>query len=160
MLSFRQDETPQPHLLYPEDPAAIDRRFAKGKMAAPFGAAMIRSWCFDRFGPFCEDFWLGEDLEWFLRIRRNCNFRVLPEFLYLYRAKAGKPTLGKWLANARYDRYAVYRAAMFGTSAGSTVLPFDRFARRGKTLLALYTLDVLRFFNFRLRSNVAGRKLK
>jgi len=160
VLSFRQNETPQPRLLYPEDPAAIDRRFAKGKMAAPFGAAMIRSWCFDRFGPFCEDFRHGEDFEWFLRIRRNCNFRVLPEFLYLYRAEAEKPTIGKWLANARYDRYAVYRAAMFGTSGSSTILPFDRFARRGRTWLALYTWDVLRFFNFRLRSDVAGQKLK
>lgn len=160
MKYFTGNETPQCGILYPEDPAAIDRRFAKGKMAVPFGASMIRSWCFHRFGPFCEDLRRAQDLEWFMRIRRNCNFRVLPEFLYLYRHDARQITFDSWMANAQYARYAVYRAGMFGTSAGRPALPFDRFSRQWTTRLELYTEDVLRFINFRLRANAAGRTLR
>lgn len=160
MMDFQRNESPQPRTLYPEDPAAIQRRFARGRMAVPFGAAMIRSWCFDRFGPMCEELHMAEDLEWFLRIRRSCNFRVLPEFLYLYRYDAKRFTFKKWIANARNDRYAVYRAAMFGAPSDRAVLSFDRFSRRWRTRLGLYTWDVLRFVNFRLRSNGARRRLK
>ena len=160
MKYFRRNEPPQPRILYPEDPTAIQRRFARGRMAVPFPAAMIRSWCFDRFGPFREELRTAEDLEWFLRIRRSCNFRVLPEFLYLYRHDATKITFKEWIVDARNGRYAVYRAKMFGASADSTILPFDRFSQRWRTRLGLYTWDMLRFINFRLRSNFASRKLK
>jgi exopolysaccharide production protein ExoQ len=158
MMYFTEGEAPRRGLLYPEDPAAIDRRFAKGKMAVPFGASMIRSWCFDRFGPFCEDLRRAQDFEWFMRIRRSCNFRVLPSYLYLYRHDAKRVTWRKWITNARYARYAVYRARVFGASA-NPALSFDRFSRRWSTRVGLYTRDVLRFVNFRLRANTAGRTL-
>ena len=160
MMCFTGDEPPRLGILYPEDPVAIDRRFAKGKMAVPFGASMIRSWCFDRFGPFCEDLRRAQDFEWFMRIRRSCNFRVLPEVLYLYRHDATQVTWRKWLTNARYARYAAYRARMFGASANRTALSFDRFSRRWVTLFELYTRDALRFINFRLRANTTGRALR
>lgn len=160
MKYFTGNETPRRGIRYPEDPAAIDRRFAKGKMAVPFGSSMIRSWCFDRFGPFCEDLRRAQDFEWFMRIRRSCNFRVLPDYLYLYRHDTKRVTLKTWLSNARYARYAVYRARMFGESAGRTVLSFERFSRRWTTRLELYTEDVPRFVNFRLRANAAGRTLR
>ncbi|GEM_PF-1702732 len=160
MKDFDSDEPPRSMFLYPEDPAAIDRRFAKGKMGAPFGPSMIRSWCFDRFGPFNEDMRISGDFEWFLRIRRSCNFRVLPEALYLYRHTGKSNTFTRWIKIAQSTRYAVYRANLFGTPAESTALPLDRFSRHWRTRLGLYTRDVLRFVNFRLRSNFVGRKLK
>lgn len=160
MMDFQRNEPPQTRILYPETPTAIQRRFAKGRMAVPFGTAMIRSWCFDRFGPFCEELHSAEDFEWFLRIRQNCNFRVLPEFLYLYRHDAKKITFTQWMATMRNDQYAVYRARIFGRSPDSAVLSLNQFSRRFRTRLGLYTWDVLRFVNFRLRSNVAGRRLK
>ena len=159
MKDFHNDEPPQSLFLYPEEPKAIDRRFAKGKMGAPFGAAMIRSWVFDRFGLFNEDLRTSEDFEWFLRIRRGCNFRVLPEALYLYRHDAKRATLKQWIKNGRYARYARYRARIFGTRAESTALPFSRFSRRWGTLLALHTWDVLRYINYRLRSKMGSSKL-
>jgi exopolysaccharide production protein ExoQ len=157
-LSSRQ--SPRPRLLYPEDPEAIQRRFARGRMAAPFSAAMIRSWCFDRFGSFCEALPQAEDLEWFLRIRRSCNFRVLPEVLCLYRHRTGGLMFSQWIVDMEYERYAAYRAGMFGSSADRTVMPFDQFSRRWGTRFGLYTQDVLRFVSFRLRSNAVSRKLK
>ncbi|MGI8854539.1 MAG: glycosyltransferase family 2 protein, partial [Thermomicrobiales bacterium] len=160
MKFFWGDETPQPRLLYPEDPTAIQRRFARGRMASPFGSAMIRSWCFDRFGLFREELRSAEDLEWFLRIRRSCNFRVLPDFLYLYRSGTTNVTFANWLAHARNEQYAIYRARKFGTSADGTVLSLDAFSRRWQTRLGLYTLGVLRFANFRLRMKFPGRKLR
>ena len=160
MMEFQGDEPPQPRVLYPEDPAAIDRRFARGRMAITFGTAMIRSWCFDRFGPFCEDLRSAEDLEWCLRIRESCNFRVLPEFLYLYRYNAErKPLFKRWVANAPSNRYAVYRGRMLGKSADA-VLSFDQFSRRWRTRIGVYTWDMLRFANYLLRSNRARRELK
>lgn len=146
--------------LYPEDPEAIQRRFARGRMAAPFPAAMIRAWCFDRFGPFCEALPQSADLEWFLRIRRSCNFRVLPEVLCQYRHRAGETTFSEWIVAREYERYAAYRASVFGSSADRTVLSFDQFSRRWGTRFGLYTHDVLGFAAFRLRSNAVGRKLK
>jgi exopolysaccharide production protein ExoQ len=157
-LSSRQ--SPRPRLLYPEDPEAIQRRFARGRMAAPFSAAMIRSWCFDRFGSFCEALPQAEDLEWFLRIRRSCNFRVLPEVLCLYRHRTGGLMFSQWIVDMEYERYAAYRSGMFGSSADRTVMPFDQFSRRWGTRFGLYTQDVLRFVSFRLRSNAVSRKLK
>lgn len=160
MLTLRENRLPRARILYPEEPAAIDRRFAKGKMAAPFGAAMIRAWCFDRFGPFCEDLRQAEDLEWFLRIRRGCNFRVLPDFLYVYRTRNTTATLRRWIAYARSERYAMYRAARFGMRGNGSVLSFDQFARRWKTALGLHTWDVLRFLKFRLLPSDSGRTLR
>ncbi len=159
MKYFWGDETPQPRILYPEDPTAIQRRFVRGRMAIPFGGAMIRSWCFDRFGLFCEELRSAEDFEWYLRIRRSCNFRVLPEFLYLYRYGARNITFGSWIANARNERYAVYRAGKFGTSDDRAILSLDQFSRRWQTRLGLYTGGMLRFVKFRLRMHLPGRKV-
>lgn len=159
MKDFYADEPPQLMFRYPEDPSSIDRRFTKGKMGAPFGAAMIRSWCFDRFGPFNEDLRASEDFEWFLRVRRSCNFRVLPEALYLYRHNVKNVTLIEWLANARRARYAAYRAKMFGTASHSTPLSFTQFSRRWGTRFALHTADVLRYVMYRLGAKRGGRAL-
>jgi glycosyltransferase involved in cell wall biosynthesis len=135
----------RPRFLYPEEPETIQRRFARGRMAVPFPAAMIRSWCFDRFGYFREELPHAADLEWFLRIRRSCNFRVLPEVLCQYRHRTGGITFSQWIVEREYERYAVYRAKMFGSSADRTALSFDQFTQRWGTRLALYTWDALRF---------------
>jgi exopolysaccharide production protein ExoQ len=148
----------RPHVLYPEEPEEIQRGFARGRMAVPFSAAMIRSWCFDRFGPFRDDMPHAAGLEWFLRIRRSCNFRVLPEVLCLNRHRMGGITFSQWIGEREYERYAVYRAGMFGSSADRRAQSFDQFTRRWGTRLGLYTGDVLRFV-FRRRSNAAGRNV-
>jgi glycosyltransferase involved in cell wall biosynthesis len=150
----------RPRFLYPEEPEAIQRRFARGRMAVPFPAAMIRSWCFDRFGPFREELHHAEDLEWFLRIRRSCNFRVLPEVLCQFRNRPGGVTFSQWIVEKEYERYAAYRAGMLGASADRGAMSFDQFTGRWGTRFGLYTRDALRFISFRLRSNATGRKLK
>lgn len=157
---IQRDEHPQTRFLYPEEPEAIQRRFARGRMALPFPSAMIRSWCFDRFGLFREELEHGEEVEWFLRVRQNCNFRVLPDVFCLYRHDTDRVMFRQWIVDARYERYAVYRAKRFGTSAEGASLSFDRFSRRWRTRLALSTWDALRFVNYRLRSNIGGRRLK
>jgi exopolysaccharide production protein ExoQ len=150
----------RPRFLYPEEPEAIQRRFARGRMAVPFPSAMIRSWCFDRFGDFRDDLPYAADLEWFLRIRRSCNFRVLPDVLCLNRHRIGGVTFSQWTVEREYERYAAYRAGMFGSSADRSALSFDQFTRRWGTRFGLYTRDVLGFLSSRRRPNATGRRLK
>ena len=128
-------------------------------MALPFPTAMIRSWCFDRFGPFREDMGQMDALEWCLRVRRNCNFRVLPDALCQYRHGTERVLFRQWIDRARYERYAMYRAGTFGTNVNGAALSFDRFARRWQTRLALSTRETLRFASTRLRATIGGRKL-
>jgi O-antigen ligase/glycosyltransferase involved in cell wall biosynthesis len=150
----------RPRFLYPEEPEAIQRRFARGRMAVPFPSAMIRSWCFDRFGDFRDDLPYAADLEWFLRIRRSCNFRVLPEVLCRNRHRIGGVTFSQWMVEREYERYAAYRAGMFGSTADRSAMSFDRFTRRWGTRFGLYTRDVLDFFSSRRRPNATDRRLK
>jgi exopolysaccharide production protein ExoQ len=158
--AFSAHGVSRPRFLYPEEPEAIQRRFARGMMAVPFPSAMIRSWCFDRFGLFHEDLRQASDLEWFLRIRRSCNFRVLPDVLCLNRHRPGGITFSQWTVEREYERYAAYRAGMFGSSADRSAMSFDRFTQRWGTRFGLYTGDVLRFVSYRRRSNATGQKLK
>lgn len=160
MKYFWKNEPPHTYLLYPENSEAIQRRFARGKMAVPFGAAMIRAWCFERFGPFADELRRAQDLEWFLRVRRFCNFYVLSDFLYQYRHQAKGSGFKKWMENARYDRYAVYHAETVSRGMKSSLASFEQFSRRRRTQWELYTWDVARFINFWFRSHFAARRLK
>ncbi len=159
VMQFAQNGPPRSRSAYPEETEAIQRRFAKGKMAIPFPAAMIRSWCFDRFDNFSEDLERAEELEWFLRIRQNCNFRVLPDALCLYRHQTGGGTFRQWIGDLRYEQYAAYRAKQFGANADRRVLSFDQFSRRWQARLGYYTWDAVRFA-FRSKSDRQGPKRK
>lgn len=156
---FWGNEPPQVRLLYPEDNTAIQQRFARGKMAVPFMASMIRASCFARFGPFCEEMRRAEDLEWFLRIRHAATFQVLPEFLHLYRHEVRGMAFGKWIESARYGRYATYRADAVAHDPGAPPMSFARFSRRWHNRVRLWTWDVAAYLAYQGRSRLGARRL-
>jgi len=156
---FWGEEPPQVRFLYPEDDAAIQRRFARGKMAVPFMASMIRASCFARFGPFCEEMRRAEDLEWFLRIRHAATFHVLPEFLHHYRHEVRGIAFGKWIESARYGRYAAYRASTLAHHPDTPPMPFARFSRQWRNRVRLATWDVAAYLAYEARSRFRARRL-
>jgi len=157
---FWRDAPPQVRLLYPEDNAAIQRRFARGKMAVPFMAAMIRAACFAHFGPFCEEMRRAEDLEWFLRVRHATTFHVLPEFLHRYRHEVRGIAFGKWMESAQYAQYAVYRAEAATHHPAVSPVSFARYSRRWQNRVRLATWEVLKYLNFQARSRLGTRRLR
>jgi glycosyltransferase involved in cell wall biosynthesis len=160
MQYFWDDVPPQDGLRFPEDPDEIQRRFDRGQMAISHGAALIRAECFQRHGGYLEDCRRAQDLEFFLRIRRDCAFRTLPETMYLYRHEIRPVSLHRWLEMAGYRRYAVYRAA--AAQAGSAPpLAFAEFSRRPSYRLNLYSLEMLRFIRYAvLKYTWPSRQLK
>lgn len=147
MLYFTAAAAPQLRVIYPEERQAIERRFRRGQMGVPHGTSLVRAGCFDRFGGYCEAMVRNEDLEFFQRIHARCRFHVLPEVLILYRQES-QVSLWKWMQEMRYHRYALYRSR---AASAEIPIPFDEFARRWGTRVALYTLDVARFLHFNLR---------
>jgi len=147
MQYFWDNQPAQDGLRFPEDPDEIQRRFDRGHMAISHGAALIRAECFQRFGGYLEDCRRAQDLELFLRIRRDCTFRTLSDVMYLYRHEIRPVSLRRWLEMAGYRRYAVYRASA-AQAAGSPPLPFADFSRRISYRANLYTLEMLRFLRY------------
>jgi glycosyltransferase involved in cell wall biosynthesis len=139
---------PRDGFLFPEDPDEIRRRLADGKMAVAHGAALIRSDCFQRYGGYAEDCRRAEDLEFFLRIHRDCVIRQLPQALYLYRHEVGPVPLAKWMETARYTRYALYRAR--AVLAGATPISYAEYSGKPSHRLSLYTVDLARFLRYAL----------
>lgn len=156
---FWENAPPQVRLLYPEDNAAIQRRFARGKMAVPFMASMIRASCFARFGPFCEEMRRAEDLEWFLRIRHATTFHVLPEVLHHYRHEVRGIAFGKWIESAAYGQYAAYRADAAVRGPGTPPISFAHFSRRWPNRARLWTWDVAAYLAYGARSRLKARRL-
>jgi glycosyltransferase involved in cell wall biosynthesis len=136
---------------FPTDPAAISRRFAKGKMGAAHGASMIRMECFATSGLYCEDLHVGEDFELFRRFSRHYLFQTLPHELLQYRNEFGALSPRVWAENMRAHRYALYRSDCNGHAP---VLTFQEFSQQWRTRLVVYTMDMLRFAHFNLRAHV------
>ncbi|HMO57996.1 MAG TPA: glycosyltransferase family 2 protein [Roseiflexaceae bacterium] len=155
---FWGDEPPETRLLYPEDPAVIQARFARGRMAVSHAAAMIRATCFQRFGLYATECHRAQDLEFFLRIRHACSFMTLPDRLVLYRHERRIP-FTKWLENAWYTRYAAYHAAAGRAGSHATILTFQQFSQLWATRLRVYTIDILRFLNFQLRTYIGTQRI-
>jgi glycosyltransferase involved in cell wall biosynthesis len=143
-------------IVYRTDPAAIARRFAAGKMAVAHGASMVRAECFERLGFYCEDLPVAEDFELFRRFSLHYRFGILPEVLLDYRRDFGTMSLDVFAKNSLAHRYAAYRSDG-GRPEGTTLLTYEEFARRWRTRVAIYTLDLVRLLQFRLRMYAFSR---
>jgi len=139
-------------IAFPLDHESIARRFARGKMGAAHGAAMIRSVCFEQLGLYLDDLRSAEDFELFRRFCQRFEFRTLPEELLLYRSRLGTVPLREWAELSRAHRYALYRSNLHNSTA--PVLSFDEFVHSWRTNVAVYTVDSLRFAHFNLRAHV------
>ena len=148
VLYFREGREPRVRFLAPQKPEEIQRRFDRGQMAVPNQSAMIRRSCFDRFGLYAEECRRAQDMEFFLRIRNECEFYTLPDFLVLYRHEDGI-AYWKWAQIKHYERYARYRANAVSLGEGN-LMPFRTFARRPSVPLAVHTVDALRFAKYRV----------
>jgi glycosyltransferase involved in cell wall biosynthesis len=148
MKYFWGDAPPRDGFLFPEEPEEIRQRFASGRMAVAHGAALIRAECFRRHGGYAADCRRAEDLEFFLRIHRDCVFRSLPEVLYLYRHEPRAVPLGKWMETAAYSRYASYRAS--AVLAGTAPASYAAFSRSLWHRPSLYTVELARFLRYAL----------
>jgi len=152
MLYFWGDAPPRTRVMYPEAPEDIERRFARGQMGLSHPASIVRAECFHRCGGYREDLPRAEDFELFLRFRRACTFRVLPDVLYLYRHEVGRVSLRKWMETACCRQYAVY---LSGGAAGTyppAPEPFADFARRWSTRAGLYPVELARYAVYTLRA--------
>jgi glycosyltransferase involved in cell wall biosynthesis len=139
-------------IVFPIDHQSIARRFARGKMGAAHGAAMIRAVCFQQQGLYLEDLRSAEDFELFRRLCLHFRFHTLPQELLLYRSRLGTVPLREWAEASRAHRYALYRSnCRKGTAP---VLSFDEFVHSWRTNFAVYTVDSLRFAHFNLRAHV------
>jgi glycosyltransferase involved in cell wall biosynthesis len=139
-------------IVFPLDHEAIARRFARGKMGAAHGAAMIRSACFEQLGFYLDDLRSAEDFELFRRFCQRFRFHTLPEELLLYRNRLGTVPLREWAEASRAHRYALYRSNC--QNSGMPALSFDEFVHSWRTNVAVYTVDSLRFAHFNLRAHV------
>jgi glycosyltransferase involved in cell wall biosynthesis len=148
MQYFWGDAPPRDGFRFPEDPDAIRRRFASGRMAVAHGAALIRAECFRRHGGYAAECRRAEDLEFFLRIHRACVFRTLPEVFYLYRHEPRAVPLRKWMETAAYSRFASYRAGAL--LAGTAPVSYAEFSRRPSQRLSLCTAELARFLRYAL----------
>jgi glycosyltransferase involved in cell wall biosynthesis len=149
LLLFWREALPRPRLRFPESPLAIKRRFERGRMAIANSACMIRSECFAQYGLYCPELAAVEDLELFLRMYRTARFRTLPEALVLYREDPRGVSYGQWQQNARWHRYALYRAhcAQQGCANAAS---FRDFTSRWPVRIAVLTIDRLRFVHYKL----------
>lgn len=146
---FWGEDLPQVRIIYPERPADIRARFDNGKMAVSHAASMIRRRCFEEFGLYCGDCRRAQDLEFFLRLNATSTFASLPEVLVLYRHQVTGYRLQKWIENAYYTRYAVYRATRL---SGEETLRFAPYSRQWQVRLSVWTVDLLRLLNYTVKS--------
>jgi glycosyltransferase involved in cell wall biosynthesis len=152
---FWRDAPPRIRFLYPETPEAIERRFAKGKMAVSHAAAMIRRECFARAGGYVHS-GRAEDFELFLRLRRFYRFAALPDVLVRYRHEVKGIAFDKWIEMMQSHRYALYHAQSV-SDAAAPVAAFDDYIARPSVKARIYTIDMARLLKFTLRSHVAAR---
>ena len=153
MFYFWGDAPPRARIVYPQAPEDIERRFARGQMGLSHGASMVRAECFRRCGGYREDLPRAEDFELFLRFRRACAFRVLPDVLYLYRHEVGGVSLRDWMETAFCRQYAVYLSGgLPGPRPPEPAEPFAEFARRWSTRAGLYPVELARYAVYTLRA--------
>jgi len=152
MKYFWKASTPRIRVLYPEHPAAIQQRFARGKMAVAHAASMIRAECFERFGPYAEECKRAQDLEFFLRIRHECRFENLSDFLVMYRHELRGISFQKFMETARYGCYAVYRADAVSQGATMDVMNFDQYYQSWRTKIGCCAPAMLGLLKYQVRS--------
>ena len=139
-------------MMFPLEPAAIQRRFARGQMGAAHGAAMVRRTCFERCGGYIGELAYAEDLELFQRFSREFAFQTLPEVLLDYRHELGIASIRRWAADGLGHRYALYRSSLL--EKGQRTLTIDEFSRLWRTRICVYTVDLLRSIVFTARARV------
>ena len=142
---FWEGEAPRVQERYPQSDAVIRARLDRGRMGLANNAAMIRADCFTRFGGYCEELLRAEDLELFMRIRHHCRFESLPDVLVHYRHEVGLPSLGKWIENSRYGRYAAYRGHAAQDPRAVSPVSFEDFDRHWTRRIAPYTIGLLQY---------------
>jgi glycosyltransferase involved in cell wall biosynthesis len=157
MACFWEGHPPEVRFTFPEDNEQIQRRFARGMMGIAHGASMIRAHCFERFGSYDESLRRAEDLDFFLRIRRQCRFHTLPEVLYLYRRRDRAIPLSAWLEESAYTRFSAFRHATAQT-AGSDPGAYQRFLSVPVVRARLYTIDIARYVVYWARSYLQPRR--
>jgi glycosyltransferase involved in cell wall biosynthesis len=158
---FWENEAPRVQGRYPQSDAVIRERLERGRMGIANNVAMIRAECFARFGGYCEELLRAEDLEFFMRIRRQCHFESLPDVLVHYRHEVGLPSLRKWIENSRYARYAAYRAKATQESGANGPVSFKDFDRQWTSKLAPYTVGLLQYAKHVIDARVRpGRTLR
>lgn len=139
-------------MMFPLEPAAIRRRFERGKMGVAHGASMFRRECFDRLGGYLTDLDYAEDFELFRRFSGQYAFQTLPEVLLDYRHELGAASIRQFAADGRAHRYALYRSARPGIGQG--ILTLEQFSRRWRTRACVYTVDLLRAIVYTMRSRI------
>ncbi|MGH9161335.1 MAG: glycosyltransferase family 2 protein [Vicinamibacteraceae bacterium] len=159
MLVFWNGSTPRRSFRFPEDPAAISRRFQQGRMGVVHGASMLRARCFSALGHYRDELVRAEDFEYFRRIHRSCRFCTLPEVLLLYRHEVTRRPWWKWVENSRCHRYANYLCAVNGRPA-SAVMSFDTFGRRWQGYAADYSIELLKFAKFNALAYIRDLRIR
>ncbi|MPZ19209.1 MAG: glycosyltransferase [Luteitalea sp.] len=159
MLVFWNGSAPRRSIRFPEEPAAISRRFQRGRMGVVHGASMLRARCFSAFGRYREELVRAEDFEYFRRIHRFCRFHTLPEVLLLYRHEVTRRPWWKWVENSRCHRYANY---LYSASVCSSapVMSFDSFSRRWQGYAIDYSIELLKFVKFTTLAYVRDLRIR
>lgn len=137
---------------FPIDRESIRRRFERGKMGAAHGASMVRIECFERLGVYCEDLSFAEDFELFRRFSRQYDFHTLPTVLLDYRHEVGTASIRHWAHDGRAHRYALYRSSR--EDDGNPPLTLEEFSHQWRTMIAVYTLDLLRSIHFNIKARL------
>lgn len=156
LLIFSGNSQPVPGSQFPETNEAIQRRFDKGRMGLPHASSMIRKTCFERFGGYCEECRRAQDLEFYLRIRKESRFLTLPEPEVAYRLPQGRQSLRRVIENAGYGRYARYRAVTDAASA----MTYSEFTRRKDVLAAMYLVEPIAYARRKILNLLGSRRLK
>jgi glycosyltransferase involved in cell wall biosynthesis len=151
-VRFFWDQTPsRMRLAFPDTSAAIHRRFERGHMAIAHGACMVRAECFARHGLYAEDLTCAEDFEFFHRMHRERRFAKIQDVLLWYRHEPGRVPLRKWIATARWHRYALYVSDQRKRRSAPR-LSFEQFTGRLDVRAAVCSLDILRFLRYHVRA--------
>jgi glycosyltransferase involved in cell wall biosynthesis len=150
---FTGSSTPTVVVRFPLTSARIRERLARRRMGLAHGASMLRVEAFRRYGGYCPDVLLAEDLELFCRMADRCTFASLPDALVAYRHALPDP-FRRWLSSTRYQRYARYRLTARATRERRP-LAYEEFAKGWKLFVLIYTVDVARFALWSIRSRLA-----
>jgi glycosyltransferase involved in cell wall biosynthesis len=149
---FWGDSPPVVRIVYPLDHEKIRANFNQGRLSFNCGSALLEASIFQRFGGYDENFRRSEDGDFFFRIRNECRFATLPDFLMLYRHEIYGISPSKWFETRWYQRYACYRNGIGRRSTDDPNLSFDGFARSWSHRLQVYGMDTVRLLNYTLRS--------
>ena len=149
-MKYFTDALPPTFLFaYPEEPAAIDARFARGVMAVAHAACLIRREIYTWTGPYenvNRDF-ATEDLDLFLRATGRYTFAALPEVLVHYRCDPRTLDFRNWIKTCQFIDYSTYRHRCW--QQNELPKPFEARRRKLDRWARLLTWDAVRFLRFK-----------